>query len=104
MPESRRGKGEAGSLQVVRHAGVARPGAGLPPGLEVRTLETAPGRPDTEALLDHFADLIEGRAEPAGPTACTFAEGALAVAVTAAMVRSAEEGRRVSLAEVAGEG
>ena len=95
------GRLTAGVLQVVRHAGVGKPGAGLPEGLEVRTVETAAGRPDTEALLDHFADLIEGKADAARPTACTFEQGAEAVAVTAAMARSAQEGRRVTLAEVA---
>ncbi len=93
-------------LQVVRHQGVGEPGARLPEGLEVRTVDTgaAGGRVETEALLDHFADLVEGRADPSRPTACTFEQGAEAVAVTAAMARSASEGRRVSLAEVADAG
>ncbi|MCL4545139.1 MAG: Gfo/Idh/MocA family oxidoreductase [Chloroflexi bacterium] len=89
-------------LQVVHHAGIHAPGARMPPGMEVRSRAIAAGGDpgETATLLDHFADLIRGTVDRAHPLACTLAEGADAIAITEAMVRSAEEGRRIPLAEL----
>jgi len=90
------------TLQVARHGGVTEPGPKPPQGLEVRTVETPETgyQNDTIALLEHFADLVAGRADRGRPRACTLEQGADTISVMAAMVRSFEEGRRVSLSEV----
>lgn len=88
------------TLRVVRHESVRVPGPRAPiPGLEARTIETeGEPRDATGAMLDHFADLASGRATEQRGT--TLREGTYAVAVTEAMVRAAESGRRVALDEV----
>jgi len=89
-------------LRIVRHQGVAQPGPNIrPPGLEVQEVDTG-GGPDrsTGAMLDHFADLISGAAREQRGT--TLEEGMYAVAVTEAMTRAAETGRRIPLREVLG--
>ena|GEM_PF-4374524 len=81
---------------------MAEPGPKAPPGLEVRTVETPETgyQKDTLALLEHFADLVAGRADRQHPLACTLDQGADTISVMAAMALSAEEGRRVALTEV----
>jgi predicted dehydrogenase len=90
------------TLRVSRHAGVHEPGPKAPEGLTVLTLETPKTgyQRDTTALLEHFADLISGAADPTRPHACTLEQGAAVIAVMEAMVRSHEEGRRIALTEV----
>jgi predicted dehydrogenase len=84
------------TLQIVRHEGVRQPGFGPPPALATRTVETGGGAAAaTGAMLDHFADLIAGRAT--AQRGATLREGMWAVAVTEAMTRAAAEGRRVPL-------
>ncbi len=90
------------TLRVARHAGIREPGPRAPEGLDERTVETPQTgyQQDTIALLEHFADLVAGRADRRRPRACTLTQGADTIAVMAAMVRSFEEGRRVTLAEL----
>ena len=90
------------TLHVARHGGVGEPGPRPPRDMEVRTVETPETgyQKDTVALLEHFADLVAGRADRDHPLACTLEQGADTIAVMAAMVRSFEEGRRVALSEV----
>ena len=69
------------------------------PPVEARTIETRGGMDEaTGAMLDHFADLISGAATVQQGT--TLHEGMYAVAVTEAMVRAAETGRRIPLREI----
>jgi UDP-N-acetyl-2-amino-2-deoxyglucuronate dehydrogenase len=90
------------TLHVVTHGGIG-PGVGNVAGLQTRTLDTGAGSAmdvATGAMLDHFADLIGGAAtEPEGTS---LREGTYAVAVTQAMVRAAESGTRVWLADILG--
>ena len=88
------------TLHLATHDGIRTAGNKAPAGLQARTIECPPEGDSTRALLERFADLVSGEADRKAPGAASFREGAEAVAVTAAMVRSAEEGRRVNLAEV----
>ncbi len=88
------------SLHVTQHDGITSAGTQPPPGLTRREVQCSGGGDGTLAAFTHFAERIGGSAAPGWPRGCTFAEGANAVAVSAAMVRSFEEGRRVTLAEV----
>ncbi len=90
------------TLHVATHDGIREAGNKPPQGLVTRAIESPPEGDSTRRLLERFADLVSGEADRAAPGAATFREGAEAVAVTAAMVRAAEEGRRVDLAEVMG--
>ena len=87
-------------LHLTTHAGIHTAGNKAPDGLETREIDCPAEGDSTRILLERFADLVSGTADRKHPKAASFREGAEAVAVTAAMVRSAEEGRRVNLAEV----
>jgi predicted dehydrogenase len=89
------------TLHITRHAGVREPGARNPDGLTREVVETENPGDTTVLMLQHFAALIEGRADRAHPRGCTLRQGAATAAVQAAMVVSAEEGRRVRLADLA---
>ncbi len=88
------------SIHVARHDGVQGPGAKNPPGLQQREVECTGGGEGTVACMEYFADRIEGVSLPAWPRAATFREGVNALALSAGMVQSMEEGRRVPLSEV----
>ena len=85
-------------LKVVRHQGFELDRT--PIGLEVREIETRGEGDPVGAMLDHFADLIRGiTTEYRG---ATLYEGMLALAVSEAMVLSAQRGARVPLKEILG--
>ena len=86
------------TIHISRHPGVTQAGARAPDGLESRTLECPPAGDPTAASLQRFAADIAGEGST-GPRGCSFAEGALALAVSAAAVTAAAEGRRVPLSE-----
>ncbi|MBI3973278.1 MAG: Gfo/Idh/MocA family oxidoreductase [Chloroflexi bacterium] len=87
-------------LHVVTHEGVKEPrGGAAPAGMETRTIQTRGGMDAaTGNMLDHFADLVTGTAKVQQST--TLREGMYAVAVTEAMVKAAETGRRIPLSEI----
>jgi predicted dehydrogenase len=88
------------TLHVTRHPAITEAGAKKPAGLEVREVTCSGGGGDGSVLaLEHFAVRIAGAQAEGWPRGCSFAEGAAAIAVSAAMVQSAEEGRRVPLDE-----
>ncbi len=87
-------------VHVATHAGVREAGNKPPEGLESRDLD-CPGSGDTTARsLDHFAALAAGEKPQLSPHACTFEEGAHALAVGVAAAVAAERGRRVTIAEL----
>jgi len=88
------------NVNVTRHAGIVEPGAKPPAGMEQRHVQCAGGGEGTLAAFTHFGQRIAGASAAAWPRGCTFAEGANAIALSAAMVRSSEEGRRIALSEV----
>ena len=61
----------------------------------------SPLREGNLALLTEFADLITGRVREADRVGATLRQGAHAVAVTEALARSVETGRRIAPAELA---
>jgi predicted dehydrogenase len=84
------------TLQIVRHAGITEPLPAQPADLETTTVETrGEGGDATGAMLDHFADLIAGRATEQRGT--TLWEGMHAVAVMEAAVEAARSGRRMPI-------
>ncbi len=86
-------------LRAVTYGGNLVPRGEPMPPVEARTIETRGGMDEaTGAMLDHFADLISGAATVQQGT--TLHEGMYAVAVTEAMVRAAETGRRIPLREI----
>lgn len=85
-------------LKIVRHQGFELDRT--PIGLEVREIEARGEGDPVGAMLDHFADLIRGvTTEYHG---ATLYEGMLALAVSEAMVLSAQRGARVPLVEILG--
>ncbi len=88
------------TLHVSRHPAITEGGAKPPAGLERRDVAIGGGVDETGLALGNFADTITGTAEAGWPRGCSFAEGAYAIAASAAMVQSAEEGRRIRLDEV----
>lgn len=88
------------TAHVAHHGGIREAGNKAPDGMESREL-VCPGSGDTTGRsLEHFAALIAGEHPPVAPHACTFAEGANALAVGVAAVLAAEQGRRVPLTEL----
>lgn len=88
------------TVNVARHDVIAEAGAKPPAGLAQREVECPGGGEGTLAAFTHFGERISGAPADTWPRGCTFAEGANAVALSAAMVQSAEEGRRIALSEV----
>jgi predicted dehydrogenase len=89
------------NVRVSRHAGIHEAGNRQPEGLETREVACEAAGDTTGRSLEHFAALVAGEAGGAAPHACTFAEGAAALAVGVAAALAAEQGRRVTLAELA---
>jgi predicted dehydrogenase len=90
-----------GRIRVARHGGIHQAGAREPADLVVEEVVVQDGGDATVALLEHFADLVEGRVPWNARAAASLREGAEAVAVTRAMVEAAATGRKVPLDEVA---
>jgi predicted dehydrogenase len=88
------------TVHVHTHPEIHEAGNKPPAGLESRTVDCPPGGDTTRASLEHFAAWAGGDKPAAAPHACTFAEGANALAVGVAAVLAAEQGRRVTLAEL----
>ena len=88
------------TVHVATHPGVREAGTRPPDGLETRELACPAAGDATGASLEHFAARILGENPPAAPPAATFAGGADALAVAAAAVIAAEQGRRVPLGEL----
>lgn len=88
------------TVHVSNHAGVRDAGNRPPDGLETRDVDCAAEGDTTGRSLEHFAALAAGENPAAAPHACTFSEGADALAVGVAAVVAAEQGRRVALSEV----
>jgi len=87
------------SLRVTRHERVVEPGPQTPiPGLASETIDTSATGDDNQTMLDHFGDLAAGRETV--QRGATLREGMHAVAITEAMVRSTETGRRVPIREI----
>lgn len=88
------------TVHIGNHPGIHEAGNKPPEGLETRDVN-CPGSGDTtRQSLEHFAALAAGEKPDRSPHACTFAEGANALAVGAAAVLAAEQGRRVDLSEL----
>jgi predicted dehydrogenase len=87
------------SLRVTRHARIVEPGPQTPvPGLSAETIDTSVTGDDNQTMLDHFGDLVTGRETV--QRGATLREGMHAVAITEAMVRATETGRRVPISEI----
>lgn len=87
------------TLRIVQHPALTEPGpVRRLEGLTIQQVETAGEGDATGAMLDHFAALILGDVEQQRGT--TLREGALAIAVTEAMVQAASLGRKVALESV----
>lgn len=88
------------TVHIGNHPGVREAGNKPPEGMETREI-ACPGSGDTTRhSLEHFAALAAGEKVDRLPHACTFAEGANALAVGVAAVLAAEERRRVELSEL----
>lgn len=90
------------AIKVVAHQGFEGLGPSAKPiNLTTREIPCqAEGVQSTNEMLDHFADLVSGTAKEY--RGCTLREGMHAVAVTEGMVKSAAEGRRVTMKEIWG--
>ncbi len=88
------------TLHVATHAGVREAGNKPPEGLESRDIECTGSGDTTGRSLDHFAALAAGQTPRISPHACTFEEGAHALAVGVAAVLAAEQGRRIKISEI----
>jgi predicted dehydrogenase len=88
------------TVRIARHNGVHQAGTRPPEGLEAREVACEAGGDTTGRSLEHFAALVAGDAAGGSPHACTFAEGANALGVGVAAALSAEQGRRVALADL----